>query len=195
MTYKNQLEPLVLPEYGRNIQNMVNHCVTIENRAERTRCARSIVDAMEILFPSQDDKQAHRRKLWDQLAIMSNYQLDVDIPFELVKADAFDAQPQPVSRPENHIRRRQYGHLMESLVDTIVNMDEGEARDELTLLCANHLKKILLTANPEGVEDYKVFKDLYEMSNGAINLSPDTTQLCQFTILPTATTKKKKKKK
>ena len=83
LTYKNHLKTLVLPEYGRNIQNMVDHCLTIEDRDERTRCARSIIDAMSILFPAQGDRQAARRKLWDHLAIMSGFELDVDLPFAL----------------------------------------------------------------------------------------------------------------
>ena len=126
LTYKNQLKEMVLPEYGRNIQNMVDFCLTIEDRDERTRCARSIVDAMQILFPTQIDQQTYRRKLWDHLAIISNYQLDVDIPFELVKPDSFDEKPQPVSEGATMIRRRHYGHLVEAMIAKAATMEDGE---------------------------------------------------------------------
>lgn len=194
LTYKNQLKSLVLPEYGRNIQNMVDHCLSIEDRDERTRCARSIVDAMAILFPTQGDRQAYRRKLWDHLAIMSDFRLDVDLPFELVRSEALYETPRPLS-PDNHrIYRRHYGHNIEVMVRVAADMPEGDERDELVLILANHMKKLLLAVNPDGVEDVKVFKDLYEMSDGAIRLDPETTMLHEFRIIAPPKTKKKRKR-
>ncbi len=194
LTYKNHLKDLVLPEYGRNIQNMVDFCLTIEDKQERTHCARSIIDAMEILFPSQGDRQAYRRKLWDHLAMISDFKLDVDLPFEITKPEEFNNAPQPVSEGTNSISRRQYGHHIDAMIKSASQMESGEERDELVLLLANHMKKLMLTTNPEGVDDVKIFKDLYEMSNGAIRLDPETTKLHEFHIMPTQNGKKKRKK-
>ncbi len=194
LTYKNHLKDLVLPEYGRNIQNMVDHCLAIKDREERTLCARSIVDSMAILFPAQGDQQAYRRKLWDHLAIISNFQLDVDLPFELVKPDSFEERPEPVSEGTNQIKRRHYGHHIEAMVKAAAEMPQGDERDELIVLLANQMKKLLTALNPEGVEDEKVFKDLYEMSDGAILLTVENLQLHDYKIIAPATGKKKRKK-
>lgn len=187
------MKELALPEYGRNIQNMVDHCLTIEDRDERTRCARSIVDAMEILFPQQGDRQAYRRKLWDHLAMISGFRLDVDLPFELLRPAALEENPQPVSKGSTVIRRRQYGHLVEEMVARACAMEPGEERDALVELLANHMKKLQLAANPEGVEDVKVFKDLYEMSDGAIEIYPEDLALQDYVMAPEPSKKKRKK--
>lgn len=193
LTYNNHMKPLVLPEYGRNIQNMLQHCLSIEDRAERTRCAQSIVDAMSILFPAQGDQRANRRKLWDHLAIMSDFKLDVDLPFELVKPEEFEKTPEPVALGSGHARRRAYGCHLDLMVQEAAKMEPGEERNALVLLLANHMKKLMLAINPEGVDDEKIFADLFEMTDGAIRLDPAEVQLHEFTIAPVPGKKKKKK--
>ncbi len=193
LTYKNQLKALILPEYGRNIQNMVDHCLTIEDRAERTRCARSIVDAMSILFPSQGEQGAYRRKLWDHLAIMSGFALDVDLPFELLSSESLAGEPDKVSLGTHEVRRKHYGAVMEEAVKVASDMPEGEERDELAFLLADHMKKLLLAVNPDGVEDVRVFSDLYEMSGGKIHLDPADVRLHDFKIIAPPAKKKRKK--
>ncbi len=193
LTYKNQLKELILPEYGRHIQNMVDHCLTIDDRAERTRCARSIVDAMSILLPPQGDRDTYRRKLWDHLMILSDFSLDVDLPFKLERPAALDETPTPVPTGIHNIRRRHYGHNIELTIETASAMDEGPERDALISLLANHMKKTLLTVNPDGVDDEKIFSDLYEMSQGRIRINPGDMQLHQFQIIAPPKSKKKRK--
>lgn len=103
LTYTNRLKKLILPEYGRNIQNMVDYCTAIEDRDERNICAATIVDAMQTLFPATGDAEEYRRKLWDHLAIMSNFMLDVDYPYELVDRRVFGDKPDPC-RPNARVR-------------------------------------------------------------------------------------------
>lgn len=193
LTYKNRLKALILPEYGRNIQNMVDHCLTIEDRAERTRCARSIVDAMSILFPAQGEPAAYRRKLWDHLAIMSGFALDVDLPFGLLSSESLDGEPAPVSHGTHDVRRKHYGAVMEEAVKVAAAMPEGEERDQLAYLLADHMKKLLLAVNPDGVDDIKIFSDIYEMSDGAIHLDPADVRLHDFHIIAPPSKKKRKK--
>lgn len=193
-TYTTKLKKLVLPEYGRNIQKMVDHCLTIEDREERTRCASTIVKTMEQLFPIQGNADAYRRKLWDHLAIMSNFELDVDIPFELVKRDSLDNQPTPLNYIQNSFDNRHYGVLIQRAVDIASEMENGEERDELVMLLANQMKKIMLAVNPDSVDDDKIFKDLRVMSHGAINLDSNILKLLEFKVTPAQTGKKKKKK-
>ena len=187
------MKPLVLPEYGRNIQSMLDHCLTIEDREERTRCARSIVDAMCVLFPSQTDQQVYRRKLWDHLAIMSGFKLDVDLPFELVKPEEFEQTPEPVALGSGHANRRVYGCHLELMLAEAARMGPGEERDELVYLLADHMKKMALAVSPEGVDDEKIFKDIYEMTDGVIRIDPSQMHLHDFQIIAPAGKKKKKK--
>lgn len=100
LTYTNHLKKLILPEYGRNIQNMVDHCLTLEDREERTACAHTIVRAMMTLFPNNtSDREEYRRKLWDHLLIMSDFKLDIDLPFETVRPETFEGRPEPLPLP------------------------------------------------------------------------------------------------
>ncbi len=195
LTYNTQLKRLILPEYGRNIQQMVDHCIAIEDRDERTRCAHSIVNCMAKLFPKIREEEDYQHKLWDHLAIMSDFKLDIDYPVEVVKAENFNNRPEKVPYTAEHIRYRHYGKDVELMIDKAVRMEEGPERDELVILIANHMKKLLLAVNSDGVEDAKIFKDLAEYSHGQICLSPETTRLYEFKIVaPPATGKKKKKR-
>lgn len=194
LTYNTQLKRLRLPEYGRNIHRMVEHCLTIENRDERTRCAHSIIASMSKLFPKVKEEEDYQRKLWDHLAIMSDFKLDIDFPFETVKAENFNTKPEKVPYTAEHIKYRHYGKDVELMVNKAINMDEGEERDEFVLLIANHMKKLLLNVNPDGVDDEKIFKDLAEYSHGAIRLDSQATKLHEFKIIAPPANKKKKKK-
>lgn len=194
LTYNTQLKRLILPEYGRNIHQMVDHCLSIEDRDERTRCAYSIVNSMAKLFPKIKEEENYRQKLWDHLAIMSDFKLDIDYPVETVKPDNFKSVPERVPYTAEHIRYRHYGKDVELMINKAVSMDEGPERDELTLLIANHMKKLLLSVNSDGVDDAKIFKDLAEYSHGAIRLDSQTTRLHEFKIIAPPSGKKKKKR-
>lgn len=194
LTYTTHLKKLVLPEYGRNIQRMVDHCLTIEDRNERTRCAATIVKTMEQLFPIQGNADAYRRKLWDHLAIMSDFTLDVDVPFELVNKNSLDDQPVPLPYDQGPLEHRHYGLLLQRSIMVAADMPEGDERDALVLLIANHMKKLMLAVNADGVDDEKIFKDLRHLSNGAIVLDAQNVKLHEFKAAPAPTGKKKKKK-
>lgn len=195
LTYNTQKKRLVLPEYGRNIQQMVNHCLTIEDRDERTRCAYSIINCMGKLFPKLQEQDDYRHKLWDHLVIMSDFKLDIDYPCEVVKAENLTSFPTKVPYTNQHIRYRHYGKDVELMIAKAVTMEPGKERDELVLLIANHMKKLLLAVNKDGVEDEKIFKDLAEYSHGEIILDPATTSLRNFKLAPAPVTTKKKRKR
>ena len=195
LTYNTHKKRLVLPEYGRSIQEMVNHCLTIEDKEERTRCAYSIINCMGKLFPKLQEQDDYKQKLWDHLAIMSDFKLDIDYPYEVVRPENLQSQPEKVPYTNQFIRYRHYGKDVELLIAKAVEMPAGEERDELVLLIANHMKKLLLAVNKDGVDDEKIFKDLAEYSHGEILLSPDTTTLRNFKLAPTPTASKKKRKR
>lgn len=194
LRYNTQLKRLVLPEYGRNIQEMVDYCLTIPDREERTVCAYSIIAAMANLFPELKSAGEYNHKLWDHLAIMSDFNLDIDYPCEVIRPDNLASRPELVKYQQGSLRWRHYGRTIQDMIDRASGMDEGEERTELIRLVANQMKKMLLSVNKEGVEDSRVFHDLTEMSGGAIRISPDEMKLSDY-IIPQQPTGKKKKKK
>lgn len=194
LEYNTQLRRLILPEYGRNIQKMVEHCLTIEDREERTRCAYAVVTAMSNLMQLQKNNDA-LHKLWDHLAIMSDFNLDIDYPEEPIKPESLHSLPEPLSYSDGRFRYRHYGNLIEMMARRASEYPEGEERDALILLLANHMKKAMLAVNPDGVEDERIFADLAEMTHGAIRLNPETTKLHLFHQAPVVAAGKKKKKK
>lgn len=195
LTYNTQLKKLILPEYGRNIQQMVDYCVSIPDREERTVCAYSIIASMGNLFPQLRDVEDFKHKLWDHLAIMSDFKLDIDYPCEVIKPESLDTHPRPIPYEMSQIRFRHYGKYIDLMIAKAVAMEDGEEKDALVNLIANHMKKQLLLSNPDGVDDAKVFKDLAMYSHGAIRLDPAIHKLHQFKAAPAPAASSKKKKK
>ncbi len=196
LTYNTQLRKLILPEYGRNIQNMVDHCMTIADRQQRTECAYSIVAAMANLFPASKNNPDFKRQLWDHLAIMSDFELDIDFPFDVVRPEQLNTLPDAIPYDTSMFRWRHYGKNLEYMIGRAVEMPVGPERDALVLLLANHMKKLMLAISPEGVDDEKVFNDLAIFSHGAIRLTPETCRLHEFKaeVIPQQSKKKKRKK-
>lgn len=176
MNYSQRTD-LILPEYGRNIQQMVKHAVAIEDRAERTRCAKTIIDIMGNMFPYLRDVEGFKYKLWDHLAIMSEFKLDIDYPFEVVKPTTLQQKPDRIPYNTQRIRYMHYGRLLQSLIEKTVEYPAGERRQELIDLMANHMKKSYLTWNKEVVDDRKIFDDLRELSHGEIDMNPESMTL------------------
>lgn len=194
LRYNTQLERLKLPEYGRNIQNMVEHCLTITDREERNACARSIISAMVQLTPQAKNDPDHIRKLWDHLAIISDFRLDIDYPFEQVEQSALHSAPERVAYGLQNIRYRHYGKSVERLVATASAMEPGQERDTLIRLIANHMKKLMLDVNRDGVDDAKIFKDLAELSHGEIRVRPEEMRLHEFKAVQQPAGKKRRKR-
>lgn len=168
---------MALPEYGRSVQNMVDHALTIEDRAERQRCANTIVNIMGGMFPHLREVPDFKHKLWDHLAIMSDFKLDIDYPYEIVRPDYLNVKPDRIPYSSDKIRYRHYGRAIEQLIQKAVEMPEGEERDQLIALTASHMKKDYITWNKDTVEDQKIYDDIYEMSGGAIRLSDENFHL------------------
>lgn len=195
LTYNSQLKQLALPEYGRNVQQMVDHCLSIEDRDERNRCAHTIVAIMDNMFPENRSEVDYKRKLWDHLAIISNFELDIDYPYEIVKRDNLESRPEPIKYQLEGIKYRHYGKIIERMIERAAEYPEGEERDTLVMLLANHMKKLIFQINKEDVDDSKIFKDLYYYSQGRIRLNADTHSLHEFKEAPQPQQGKKKKKK
>jgi len=179
MEYNTQLKRLILPEYGRNIQNMVDHCVTIKDRGERKRCAQSVINIMGNMFPHLRDVNDFKHKLWDHVAIMSDFRLDIDYPYEILEEENLYTRPERVPYTSSKIHYMHYGRTVETMIAKAAEFPEGKEKEELILLIANQMKKCFLTWNKEVVDDRKIFDDLRELSHGKIDLSEEFLKLVE----------------
>lgn len=166
-----------LPEYGRSVQKMVDHAVTIEDRAERQRCANTIIAVMGNMFPQLRDMPDFNHKLWDHLAVMADFKLDIDYPYEVVKPEALHPTPERLPYPKGGIRYRHYGRCIEQMIKKACDMPDGEERDDLLRLIAAQMKKEYILWNKESVEDSKIVEDIREYSDGQICLNEDKLNL------------------
>jgi hypothetical protein len=177
MEYNTQRKKMELPEYGRSVQNMVDHALTIEDREERQRCANTIINIMGSMFPHLRDVPDFKHKLWDHLAIMSDFKLDIDYPFEIVKKEDLVMRPERLPYSTGDIRYRHYGRFLGELVKKAVEIEDEAERKALIRLLAIQMKKSLNNWNKDGMEDQKIVDDLREYSQGAIDLQVEDLQL------------------
>ncbi len=177
MQYNTQQKKMALPEYGRSIQNMVDYAITIQDRAERQRCANTIINVMGNMFPHLRDVPEFKHKLWDHLAIMSDFKLDIDYPYEIIRKDNLVTKPEPVPYPNTNIRYRHYGRTMEVLIKKACELPEGDEKRNLVALICNHLKKDYMTWNKDTVDDRKIADDLAELSDGKLQMTDDILKL------------------
>jgi hypothetical protein len=162
---------MALPEYGRSVQNMVDHALTIRDRAERQRCANTIINIMGGMFPHLRDVPDFKHKLWDHLAIMADFKLDIDYPYEIIRKDNLVTKPDLIPYPSTKIRYRHYGRTIEELIRKACDFPEGDEKDNLVALICNHLKKDYITWNKDSVDEGKIAEDLYEYSNGKLRMT------------------------
>jgi hypothetical protein len=168
--YNTERPHLIIPEYGRHIQKMVDYAVSLEDRDERNKVAKSIISVMGNLNPHLRDVPDFQHKLWDQLFIISDFKLDVDSPFDKPSREELTERPETLKYPQNHPKYRFYGNNIKRMIDVAVNWEEGDKKEGLILTIANHMKKCFLNWNKDTVEDDVIFSHLYELSEGKINL-------------------------
>ena len=173
MQYNTQKEKLVLPEYGRNIQNMVDHCVAIIDAEERRRCAYAIIDIMGNMFPHLRDVNNFKHILWDHLAIMSDFKLEIDYPYEIIKKEDLFSAPGHLDYSRPTMKYRHYGKILEKMILIAANMEEGPKREHLQKMLLKQMKKSYSQWNKEA-DDEKIFQDIKELSGGKIVLTVDS---------------------
>lgn len=166
--YNTSRKQMVLPEYGRNIQKMVDYVKTIEDREERNKLATAIVGVMGNLNPHLRDINDFKHKLWDHLAIIANFELDIDFPYEIPKPEMFTEKPRQVDYGTHRIKYRHYGKSIETIIESAMELEDCEEKDKLINSIANHMKKTYLSWNRDSVEDSVIIKDLIELSGGKI---------------------------
>lgn len=175
MQYNTQREQLVMPEYGRGIQKMVDLAVSLPDRQARQRCAKTIVSIMARVQPENSNTTDFELRLWNHLAKISRYKLDIDYPVEIVPEQEAQEHPKPLHYPMQRIRRRHYGHLIESALQYAQTLPEGKERTALIGMVANQMKQNLFMWNRDAMDDSLVRQDIRRYTDGQLQLPSDFT--------------------
>ncbi|SDR64973.1 DUF4290 domain-containing protein [Christiangramia echinicola] len=169
LEYNSERSKLIIPEYGRHLQKMVEHTVSIEDDEERNKVAKSIIAVMGNMNPHLRDVPDFQHKLWDQLFIISDFKLEVESPFPKPTREMLAERPEMLQYPENNPKYRFYGNNIKRMIDAAKDYEEGDLKEALVLTIANHMKKSYLNWNRDSVDDEVILKHLTELSNGKIN--------------------------
>ncbi|MEO8590198.1 MAG: DUF4290 domain-containing protein [Flavobacteriales bacterium] len=172
--YNTQRPRLIIPEYGRHVQRMVDHCMEVEDRDQRTRTAKAIIQVIGRLNPQLRISDNFERTLWDHLYIMSEFKLDVDAPFPMPTPEELESKPERVPYPQTSVKYGHYGKMVERMITQCATWEAGEKKEAYTTVIANHMKKLFLTWNRDTVPDTVILKDLAEMSKGKLKLKEET---------------------
>ena len=171
MEYNTQRTPLNMPEYGRIIQSLVEHCKTLESKEERNELAIAIVDFMGQRNPQLRDEDNSKHKLWDHLYILADYELDVDSPFPIPSPDERMVKPKKMDYPKLQGEYKFYGNSILQLIDIAIKLEVGEEKEALIEVIANNMKKSYNVYNKEHVTDDVIFRHLKELSQNRLDLT------------------------
>lgn len=183
LEYNSERSKLFIPEYGRHIQKMVEHAISIEDDKERNEVAKSIIAVMGNLNPHLRDVPDFQHKLWDQLFIISDFKLNVDSPYSKPSREKLQEAPSPLAYPQNYPKYRFYGNNIKTMIDAALKWEEGDLKEALVFNIANHMKKCYLNWNRDTVDDKVIFDHLFELSDGRINLNKKEEDLTEASDL------------
>ncbi|MDO9593385.1 MAG: DUF4290 domain-containing protein [Gelidibacter sp.] len=170
LEYNSERPHLIIPEYGRHVQKLIDNCVAIEDAEERNKMAKAIVDVMGNLQPHLRDVPDFKHKLWDQLFIMSDFKLEAESPYPKPEREELAAKPESLAYPKYDSKYRFYGNNIQTMIDVALTWEEGEAREALYFAIANHMKKCYLNWNKDTVDDHIIYNHLLDLSKGKIDL-------------------------
>ncbi|WP_160068177.1 DUF4290 domain-containing protein [Sphingobacterium bovisgrunnientis] len=172
--YNSTRPKLILAEYGRNVQNMVDYICTVPDIEERNRLAQVVIDMMGVLNPHLRDVSDFKHKLWDHLYIISDFKIDVESPYPVPTREDIKHKPERLAYPQHKIRFKHYGHIVEEMIQKAISVTNEDTRAKLTLGVANFMKMAYTTWNKDSVNDLQIIQDLKELSKGALTLPEDT---------------------
>jgi hypothetical protein len=183
LEYNSERSLMIIPEYGRHIQKLVNHCIGLESEEERKKMANAIVDVMGNLQPHLRDVPDFKHKLWDQIFIMSDFQLNIESPYGTPDQEELQAKPEPLAYPKLASKYRFYGHNIQTMIKVALSWEDGELKTALIFNIANHMKKCYLNWNKDTVDDAVIFEHLRELSKGEIDFTNSNETLAESSIL------------
>ncbi len=190
LEYNTERTKLIIPEYGRHLHKMIDQALACEDKVERNKIAKAIIGVMGNLNPHLRDVPDFQHKLWDQLFIMSDFELDVDSPYPLPSKEVFSQKPGKLNYPQNFPKYRFYGNNIKRMIDVAVGWEEGDMKKQLVYVIANHMKKCFLNWNKDTVEDGVIYGHLLELSDGKLVLDSSSKPLSESHKLINLTNKK-----
>ena len=194
LEYNSSRNKLVISEYGRHIQKLVEHALTLKDKEERQKMANGIIDIMGELNPQLRDVADFKHKLWDHLFVISNFELDVDSPYEKPIIEKLFEKPEPLAYPNSKIKYNHYGKVIELMIDEAIKMEDQELKSKLVIAIANQMKKSYVNWNLDTVEDEIILNQLTKLSKGKLSV-PEGTELSKFTPNPKHQNPHSRKKK
>ncbi|MFL9836364.1 DUF4290 domain-containing protein [Flavobacterium sp. ST-75] len=183
LEYNSERARLIIPEYGRHLQKLIEQAVELEDREERNKAAKYIISVMGSLNPHLRDVPDFQHKLWDQIFIMSDFKLDVDSPYPIPSKEMLEQKPERLAYPQNFPKYRFYGNNITNMIEVANKWEDGELKTALIMVIANHMKKSYLSWNKDTVKDEVIFEHLLELSGGKINLLKTDEELSNSTDL------------
>ena len=177
LQYNTKRTRLIIPEYGRHVQLMINQILETQDREERNKMARAVIGIMGNMNPHLRDVPDFQHKLWDQLFIMSNFQLDVDSPFEKPQQEVLEQKPDRLAYPQRNPKYRFYGNNIKSMIDVAMNWEDGDLKNALVYNIANHMKKCFLNWNKDTVQDEVILNHLLELSDNKLKVREEDLPL------------------
>ena len=178
LLYNTERVTLHIPEYGRNVQKMVDYLKMIEDRAKRNEQARAIIKVMEILNPAVHLQENYEQKLWDHLYIIADFDLDVDSPYPMPERESLNQRPEPVPIEKKPIRASHYGRNIENMIDLVAQKDDGEQKAAMIRTLAVYMRQQYLIWNKDTVSDETIFQDIEKLSDYRIKV-PEGLQLAK----------------
>ena len=176
LLYNTERVTLYIPEYGRNVQKMVDYLKTIEDRQKRNEQARAIIKVMEIINPAVHHQDDYEHKLWDHLHIISGFDLDVDTPYPAPAPESLHQQPLPVPLNKKPLKASHYGRNIENMIDLVAEKEDGEEKTAMIRTLALYMRQQYLIWNKDTVSDETIFQDIEKMSDYRIRV-PEGMQL------------------
>ncbi|MFN3404077.1 MAG: DUF4290 domain-containing protein [Cytophagaceae bacterium] len=164
-----ELDGIVLKEYGRNIQKLVDYVVKMPDRETRGKYAKTLIELMKQINPNMKDTQEYG-KLWDHLYIMSNFELDVESPFPMPEKSVLGRKPMRVAYNTNQLYYKHYGKNIELLIDKAIKLDNAEDRDAAITYIGRLMKRFYASWNKENITDDIIIEQLTKMSKGQLKL-------------------------
>lgn len=183
LEYNGERSHLIIPEYGRHLQKLIDQAADIDDREKRNKVANYIIQVMGSLNPHLRDVPDFQHKLWDQIFIMSDFKLDVDSPYPIPTRDVIHLKPERLAYPQKNPKYKFYGNNIKYMIDVANSWDDGEMKNALVKVIANHMKKSYLSWNKDTVTDTVIFEHLYELSDGKLNMLQSTEELLTTTDL------------
>jgi len=168
--YNTERKKLEMPEYGRNILNMVEMLRGMEDKAKRTEQAKFIIRSMEILNPQVHQQEDYEHKLWDHLYMMAGYELDVDSPYPAPLREEQESRPQVMPLDQKPIKARHYGRNIESIIDLITTLQDGDMKTSMIISLATYMRQQYLIWNKDSVADETIFNDIEKLSDHRIRV-------------------------